>query len=762
MQQVFVVGELTKVMNAIMTRVDMFLQRLLAMVLVAICAPTIAVAQEEQEEKITFEDHIKPIFREHCTACHSVADKASDLALDSYGEVLAGGSGGMVVEEGSVLGSRLYALVSHEERPFMPPDEDLLPEEQRNLIKVWIEQGMPENSDSKIKRSNAAASAMVGDVNLGKPDGPPPMPESLLRQAIITTERAAAISAIEASPWAPLVAVGGQAQVSLYHSESGELLGVLPFPEGIPQSLRFTRDGKQLLIGGGEHSVSGCAVLVDIATGERITKVGDELDIVLAADIAPDKSKIAVAGPQKIIRVYDSVTGDKLQQLDKHTDWVFTLRYSPDGILLASGDRSNGLVVWEADSGNVYADLTDHRDAVRSLDFRADSNVLVSGSLDGTIKLWDMFESKAINSWNAHGGGVTSVKFTQDGMIASSGRDARVKLWKPDGNLESQFQGLSEAALQVAVTGDGSAIAGGDWHGQVKLWPTSDPQQAKPIASNPPSIEARMEQAEQQLTAVQAEFDEAEQNTSMVLEQAEKAQEEFAAARQGLASRQQELEATEKQRQELTSTLDSQNMQIDELEQKLAQLKSAREQTTHALQSTSGNIDQLKEQLKAAERRVESAKQRSEKLAKSAEEAANKKAQVESELKAAQQAYEQAVADKQALDQQAEKLTQAAHASSVTADELAQELETVSSSQAEKQQELETLSSEVQSLQQKLEELKSKLSQAEQAKESVEEQLTQSESKVTALQDELDVAQQAAAEAREKLQLFEQAYKKPD
>src|SRR5690606_4908218 len=124
-----------------------------------------------------------------CTTCHSESGKESDLAVDSYAGVLAGGSGGEVVAEGNLSGSRLYALISHAEQPFMPPDEDAIPQAQIDLVKTWIEQGMPENSGSKIKRSNNAAAAMLSTTSLGKPEGPPPMPEKLIREPVIETER---------------------------------------------------------------------------------------------------------------------------------------------------------------------------------------------------------------------------------------------------------------------------------------------------------------------------------------------------------------------------------------------------------------------------------------------------------------------------------------------------------------------------------------------------------------------------------------------
>jgi hypothetical protein len=43
---------------------------------------------QAQEQKITFDEHIKPIFREHCTTCHSQGDKSGGLALDSYADAI--------------------------------------------------------------------------------------------------------------------------------------------------------------------------------------------------------------------------------------------------------------------------------------------------------------------------------------------------------------------------------------------------------------------------------------------------------------------------------------------------------------------------------------------------------------------------------------------------------------------------------------------------------------------------------------------------
>ena len=158
------------------------------------------------------------------------------------------------------------------------------------------------------------------------------------------------------SPWAPLVAVTSQRQVLLYNTTTLELVGVFPFPEGQPNVVRFSRDGRLLLAGGGRPAASGKVVVWDITTGERVFEVGNELDVVLAADISADHKRIALGGPQRVVRVYSTETGELLYEIAKHTEWVLAVEFSPDGVLLATADRNGGLCVWEADTGHEYLD----------------------------------------------------------------------------------------------------------------------------------------------------------------------------------------------------------------------------------------------------------------------------------------------------------------------------------------------------------------------------------------------------------------------
>jgi hypothetical protein len=472
-----------------------------------------ATMAEETSPKITYDEHIRPIFREHCLTCHNSNQKKGDLALDNYAAAMDGGGSGEVVLAGDVESSRLYALVSHAEEPNMPPKADRLADAKLELIKKWIELGALENSGSVAKVNKQPTMDLSASTGAAKPDGPAAMPEGLFRQPVVHTERIGAITALATSPWAPLAAVAGQKQILLYNTDDGRLLGVLPFPEGVPYILKFSRSGSLLLAGGGHAAALGKVVVFDVKTGKRAFEVGDELDVVLAADINQAHTQIALGGPGRLVRIYSAADGTLLRELKKHTDWVYAIEFSPDGVLLATADRGNGLVVWEAETGREYQNLTGHQGAVTDVSWRADSNVLASASLDGSIRLWEMENGKQIKSWNAHAGGVEAIEFTHDGRLLSTGRDKLAKAWDANGSALKSFGGLNDFGLEAAFTHDGARALAGSLTGQLLVWNAGDARQVFTLSPNPPTLEilvaaetARAAAAEAALGQAQAEL----------------------------------------------------------------------------------------------------------------------------------------------------------------------------------------------------------------------------------------------------------------
>src|SRR5437764_10310535 len=88
--------------------------------------------------KITFDDHILPLFKDKCVGCHNPDKSRGGLVLSNYQKVMAGGSSGEAVKAGDPEGSRLFQQMTHKAEPFMPPKSDMLPKDNLDLVRAWI------------------------------------------------------------------------------------------------------------------------------------------------------------------------------------------------------------------------------------------------------------------------------------------------------------------------------------------------------------------------------------------------------------------------------------------------------------------------------------------------------------------------------------------------------------------------------------------------------------------------------------------------
>jgi WD40 repeat protein len=493
-----------------------------------------AAAQEKKPadgaaKKITYDDDVRAVFRNRCFSCHNQSQAKSDLALDAYGAVMQGGASGASVVPGDLKKSRLWQLVNHEDSPKMPPEQDKLPAAELALIKSWIEGGALQNTGAVVA-GNKTMVDLTATAGSARPTGAPPMPDRLVKDPATVAERPGAVTALAASPWAPLVAVAGVKQILLYNSDSAELLGVLPFPEGQAHVLRFSRSGTLLLAGGGRAGLLGKVVVFDVKTGKRVAEVGDELDVVLAADINDNHTMIALGGPRKVVRVHAVKDGALLHEIKKHTDWIYAVEFSPDGVLLATGDRSSGLFVWEAETAREYLALRGHTGAVTDVSWRLDSNLLASSGEDGAVRLWEAQNGGQVRAWTAHGGGAAAVKFTHDGRLVSTGRDKITKVWDGNGGQQRAFEGHADLGLKVTFTHDGKRVAAGDWTGEIRLWDAADGKRIANLAMNPPPLSTQLENAAKTLAAQQAEHQTLTVAYQAAQSAAEKAQADLAAA----------------------------------------------------------------------------------------------------------------------------------------------------------------------------------------------------------------------------------------
>jgi hypothetical protein len=451
-----------------------------------------------------YEDDVRPIFNRRCFACHSAAEMRAGLSLESYAGVLKGGGSGEILKPGRPGASILYQAVAHEGTgvPQMPLGQPKIPDAEIGIIRDWIQLGALETATSQPK-GPVQQTLEFKPSDLNRPKGPPAMPGSLPPVAMPEPARPHPVTAMAASPWAPLLAVAGHERIYLYDLGKRSAVGELPFPEGIPYVLRFSRDGATLLASGGRGVQSGKVVLFDVRTGARRAVLGEERDLVLAADLSADGKLVALGGPGKVVKVYSVAGGKEIYEIKKHTDWITALEFSPDGTRLATGDRSGGIHLWEAATGGIVVSLADHKDAITSLDWRSDGALLASGSEDGQIILWDAHDGFPVASiakahqpkppagtFGTPPGGVLSVQFGSDGRLVSVGRDRTIRLWASDGKPIAASAVQPALLTKVAASFNGKMLIAGDYEGKLLLW------DGKQIFTIPPqSAQAKIEPA---------------------------------------------------------------------------------------------------------------------------------------------------------------------------------------------------------------------------------------------------------------------------
>ena len=120
----------------------------LSLIVVLSLSQAPAMAQEAPpqngaaERPIDFDRDVRPIFQQHCAACHGEQKQESDFRLDRRDAALAGGAGGAAIVPGKSDDSPLVERIAGADPDLrMPPKGELLSKESVALIQRWIDAG---------------------------------------------------------------------------------------------------------------------------------------------------------------------------------------------------------------------------------------------------------------------------------------------------------------------------------------------------------------------------------------------------------------------------------------------------------------------------------------------------------------------------------------------------------------------------------------------------------------------------------------------
>ena len=103
------------------------------------------LAEDHDQASRLFDEKIAPLLARHCLECHDAATKKGDLDLSRREAFLAGGESGAAVAPGGAAESLLWQYV---EADLMPQDRPALSDDQKRLLREWIDAGASWSSDT--------------------------------------------------------------------------------------------------------------------------------------------------------------------------------------------------------------------------------------------------------------------------------------------------------------------------------------------------------------------------------------------------------------------------------------------------------------------------------------------------------------------------------------------------------------------------------------------------------------------------------------
>jgi WD40 repeat protein/tRNA A-37 threonylcarbamoyl transferase component Bud32 len=268
-------------------------------------------------------------------------------------------------------------------------------------------------------------------------------------QEVRTKAVDASPAAMAYSPRGTHIATGGRKVLSLWNSETGELVHQWP-DAGRVRCLEFSPDGKRLIAGASDKGLK----LFDVETGHKILSKETPQGIRGVAFCADGRRAVSLvsqtgqidlwdvessSGPQSLRPAGTGDIGLALIGIPRSAEPQPRDDNLPPPNLVAAG-INNTIELWDIDAGQKLNTLRGHDDKINCLTPNHDGSRLFSGDRSGVVKVWNLDTGEQLLTMQAHEShevpgwekrGVFSLALSPDGKtLATAGADKLVKLWE--------------------------------------------------------------------------------------------------------------------------------------------------------------------------------------------------------------------------------------------------------------------------------------------------------------------------------------------
>jgi WD40 repeat protein len=289
--------------------------------------------------------------------------------------------------------------------------------------------------------------------------------------------------------------------------------------DGVIRIAAFSPDGKTLVVGG-----SRWVTLFDISTRAVLRKLQGHSKTVSWLDISRDGSKLATAGKDGTVRLWDLRTGKALPQrfAAEARRSLWGVAFSPDGVKLAACSNSE-VYLWDVQTGKLDDQLRvqsprlftrvafspngslfaaaesrgvvtvfdvegyqqkgnrrlrerfqvghEGRQYVVYVNFSSDSTHVLTTGYDFTIRQWDRKNGALQHTMETVREGQVAVYSPDDSRIISVTQNETIQLWEAaNGKLLDSIQGTDHGIRGLALSPNGRSLATFGEDKVVKIW----------------------------------------------------------------------------------------------------------------------------------------------------------------------------------------------------------------------------------------------------------------------------------------------------